>query len=89
MMPLPGVAFFCLAVGLAGAGAPRSLAQGGAGDCTPHVEALAAAVDREGARGVLFAEHLELLRESLRRGEDRLCRELAADLRARLSGGDV
>lgn len=92
-MPLPGLAV-CLALGLAEGGlaeacAPAWLAQDQAAACTPHVEALAAAVDREGARGALFAEHLELLRESLRRGEARLCRDLADDLRDRLREGAV
>lgn len=88
MTSLPILAF-CAATGLAGACAPGSLAQDPERDCTPQVEALTAAIAGEGPRGVLFAEHLQLLRESLRRGEDRLCRDLADDLRTRLSAGEV
>lgn len=57
--------------------------------CALHVAEMAAALDAEGPRRVHFEELLALLRESERRGEDRLCRDLADDLRAKLRAADV
>ena len=57
--------------------------------CAVRISAIETALAAEGPRAALFDEHLALLRETVRRGEEGLCHDLADSLRARLSEADV
>jgi hypothetical protein len=70
------------------AGAP-ALAQSPGETCTQRIAVLAAAVDAQGAWRDRIGELLAMIRDSNRRGEEMLCRELADELSARITELEV